>query len=109
MPTELNGDVAQALRERGLEFGTTTGRARRIGWLDLSLLRRAVRVNGVDGICLTNLDDLIPRSGVGPANCGWVGKRRRRPRGRSWRLRGSRCGFLQRIRPIRPTIAHNRR
>ena len=56
MPTELNGDVAQAIRERGLEFGTTTGRARRIGWLDLPLLRRAVRVNGVDGICLTNLD-----------------------------------------------------
>jgi adenylosuccinate synthase len=56
MPTEVNGDLADAIRRRGLEFGTTTGRARRIGWLDLPLLRRAVRVNGVDGICLTNLD-----------------------------------------------------
>jgi adenylosuccinate synthase len=61
-PTELNGDLATRLRGTGEnewdEFGTTTGRPRRVGWLDLVLLRYAIRVNGITEIALTKLDIL---------------------------------------------------
>jgi len=57
-PTELAGDAAEALRERGGEYGATTGRPRRVGWLDLPALRFAVEVNGVDRLFLTKLDVL---------------------------------------------------
>ena len=46
-PTEIDGHVADYLRERGREYGATTGRPRRIGWLDLVQLRSAVRTNGM--------------------------------------------------------------
>jgi len=58
MPTELTGDVGDRIRECGAEFGTTTGRPRRTGWLDLVALRYAVRVNGVTELALTKLDVL---------------------------------------------------
>jgi adenylosuccinate synthase len=61
-PTELAGDLAVRLRGTGAnqwdEFGTTTGRPRRVGWLDVVLLRYAVRVNGITEIALTKLDIL---------------------------------------------------
>jgi adenylosuccinate synthase len=57
-PTELNNDVGQKLGERGREFGTVTGRARRCGWFDAVLVRQAVKVNGITGIALTKLDVL---------------------------------------------------
>jgi adenylosuccinate synthase len=58
-PTELEGPVAEHLRERGGgEYGTTTRRPRRVGWLDLIMLRMAVRVNGLTGLALTKLDVL---------------------------------------------------
>ncbi|MFT5170451.1 MAG: adenylosuccinate synthase [Candidatus Marinamargulisbacteria bacterium] len=57
-PTELNGELGELLREKGAEYGTTTGRARRCGWLDLVVLRYAIRVNGITEICLTKLDVL---------------------------------------------------
>ena len=57
-PTELSDDVGANLREVGNEFGTTTGRPRRCGWLDLVALRYASRVNGFTGICITKLDVL---------------------------------------------------
>ena len=61
-PTELGGDLAQRLRGTGEhpwdEFGTTTGRPRRVGWLDMVLLRYAVRVNGLTELALTKLDIL---------------------------------------------------
>jgi adenylosuccinate synthase len=57
-PTELQGPDCNQLRERGREFGTTTGRARRCGWLDMVMLRYAARVNGLDGLILTKLDVL---------------------------------------------------
>ena len=57
-PTELFDDVGRHLAERGNEFGATTGRARRCGWLDAAALRRAVRINGVQGLCVTKLDVL---------------------------------------------------
>lgn len=57
-PTELDGDAAERLRTLGGEFGVTTGRARRCGWLDIPLLKRACLLNGVTDICLTKLDVL---------------------------------------------------
>ena len=57
-PTELTDDSGEYLREKGAEFGTTTGRPRRCGWLDLVVIRYAVRVNGITETCLTKLDVL---------------------------------------------------
>lgn len=57
-PTELHGEEAERLREKGGEYGATTGRPRRVGWLDLVALKHAVDVNGLDGIILTKLDVL---------------------------------------------------
>lgn len=57
-PTELEDEVGQQLGERGREFGTVTGRARRCGWFDAVLVRQAVKVNGITGIALTKLDVL---------------------------------------------------
>ena len=57
-PTELSGDDGEALRQAGSEFGATTGRPRRCGWLDGLALRQAVRVNGLDELIVTKLDIL---------------------------------------------------
>ena len=57
-PTELTDDVGSQLAERGREFGATTGRARRCGWLDVVALRQAVVLNGANGLCVTKLDVL---------------------------------------------------
>ena len=57
-PTELHGPKADTLREIGHEYGTTTGRPRRVGWLDLQLLKYAVMINDVDSLALTSLDTL---------------------------------------------------
>ncbi len=62
-PTEETGALGDKLRETGGEFGATTGRPRRCGWLDVAALRRAVRLNGMSGLALTKLDVL---SGMGP-------------------------------------------
>jgi len=58
LPSEVHGSEATELREKGGEYGTTTGRARRVGWLDLVQVRQAVRVNGLTEIALTKLDIL---------------------------------------------------
>jgi adenylosuccinate synthase len=57
-PTELDGDVAELLVDRGNEFGTNTGRRRRVGWFDAVLARQAVRLNSISEIALTKLDVL---------------------------------------------------
>ncbi len=57
-PTELFDDVGAGIATRGDEFGATTGRARRCGWLDAVALRRSVHTNGVRGLCVTKLDVL---------------------------------------------------
>jgi adenylosuccinate synthase len=62
-PTELEDEVGERLVERGREFGTTTGRRRRCGWMDLVALRYAVRLNRMDSLAITKLDVL---SGIGP-------------------------------------------
>ena len=58
LPTELPLEKGNDLREKGKEYGTTTGRPRRVGWLDLVQVRQAVRVNGLTEIALTKLDIL---------------------------------------------------
>jgi adenylosuccinate synthase len=62
-PTELDDAIGQRLREEGQEFGATTGRPRRCGWLDMVALRQAARLNGMTGIALTKLDVL---TGINP-------------------------------------------
>ena len=57
-PTEDTGEVGEFLGTRGHEFGTVTGRKRRCGWFDASLVRQTVRVSGINGIALTKLDVL---------------------------------------------------
>ena len=58
LPSELDGIEAETLRDKGGEYGTTTGRPRRVGWLDLVQVRQAVRTNGLTEIVLTKLDIL---------------------------------------------------
>lgn len=57
-PTELQGDLGQRLRDKGGEYGATTGRPRRCGWLDAVAIRYAARVNGLNGLALTKMDVL---------------------------------------------------
>jgi adenylosuccinate synthase len=57
-PTELLDETGVYLQEKGAEFGATTGRRRRCGWLDLVMLRDSIRYNGLTSICVTKLDVL---------------------------------------------------
>jgi adenylosuccinate synthase len=57
-PTELQDELGESIRERGKEFGATTGRPRRCGWLDMVLVRDAVRLNGISDLAITKLDVL---------------------------------------------------
>lgn len=57
-PSELNDELGSAIRERGREYGTTTGRPRRIGWLDGVLLSYAARINGMTHIAINSMDVL---------------------------------------------------
>lgn len=58
-PTELQGDEAEELRKRGNEYGATTGRPRRVGWLDLPALEYACKVSGITDLILTKFDILM--------------------------------------------------
>jgi adenylosuccinate synthase len=64
-PTEIDEEIGDTLREAGGEYGTTTGRPRRVGWIDLVGLRYAARINGLDYLVITKLDVL---TGLGPLN-----------------------------------------
>ncbi|QCX33647.1 adenylosuccinate synthase [Caloramator sp. E03] len=57
-PTELFDEMGDFIREKGFEYGTTTGRARRCGWLDLVILKYAVRISGLTSLAITKLDTL---------------------------------------------------
>ena len=65
-PSELNDLVGEHIRQTGREFGTTTGRPRRCGWLDAVVLRNSCNINGVDGIGIMKLDvlDGLDRIGI---------------------------------------------
>jgi adenylosuccinate synthase len=62
-PTQLNDAVGNKIREIGHEYGTTTGRPRRVGWLDLVPLRSAIRLNGITSFAMMKLDTI---SGINP-------------------------------------------
>ena len=64
-PTELDDELGVTLREAGGEYGTTTGRARRVGWIDLVALRYATRINSLTHLAITKLDVL---TGLGDLN-----------------------------------------
>jgi adenylosuccinate synthase len=74
-PTELHDEIGEQIRERGGEVGTTTGRPRRCGWMDLVALRYAVRINTMTALALTKLDVL---AGIDPIR---VAVRYRHPEG----------------------------
>jgi len=57
-PTELDDAIGKHLATKGNEFGSTTGRARRVGWFDAAALKRSIQINGVTGLCVTKLDVL---------------------------------------------------
>lgn len=57
-PTEQKNEIGEWLRERGGEYGSTTGRPRRCGWLDLVMLKTAIRLNGISALAITKLDVL---------------------------------------------------
>lgn len=57
-PSELHDEVGERLREKGHEFGATTGRPRRCGWIDLPALKYAIMINGVTQLCMTKADVL---------------------------------------------------
>jgi adenylosuccinate synthase len=79
-PTELHDEVGERLGHIGREFGATTGRPRRCGWLDAVALRHCVRLNGVSGLCITKLDVLDGLETVRIATSYEVdGKRMHRP------------------------------
>lgn len=58
MPTELLDAIGNGIRERGREYGTTTGRPRRVGWLDLVAVRYSAMINGATGLCVNMMDVL---------------------------------------------------
>lgn len=57
-PTELDDEIGEAIRNKGAEFGTTTGRPRRTGWFDAVIVRHSVRVNGLSSLAINKLDTL---------------------------------------------------
>jgi adenylosuccinate synthase len=62
-PTELTDDLGDQIREVGAEYGATTGRPRRCGWLDLVILNHSIRLNGLNGLAITKMDVL---TGISP-------------------------------------------
>ncbi|MFH0943319.1 MAG: adenylosuccinate synthase [Candidatus Beckwithbacteria bacterium] len=73
-PTELNDKTGSRLREVGHEFGTTTGRPRRCGWLDLTVVRYSGLINGLDSLMVTKLDVLTGLKQVKMATAYIIGK-----------------------------------
>ncbi|VYU65955.1 adenylosuccinate synthase [Clostridium tertium] len=57
-PTELDNEIGEWIREKGHEYGVTTGRSRRCGWLDAVILKTTVRVSGLTSLCVTKIDTL---------------------------------------------------
>ncbi len=97
LPTEANGEIEARLRELGGEFGATTGRPRRCGWFDATVVRYSVRVNGLTGLAVTKLDVLDTFEQI--------------PVGVSYRLDGEACDdvpsdveLLGRVEPVYETL-----
>ncbi len=97
LPTEARGEVEANLRELGGEFGATTGRPRRCGWFDATVVRYSVRVNGLTGLAVTKLDVLDSFASI--------------PVGVRYRLDGEECDevpsdveALDRVEPVYETL-----
>jgi adenylosuccinate synthase len=58
LPTEISNSLADAIRQKGSEYGTTTGRPRRIGWLDLEAVKFSCQINNINHLAITKLDIL---------------------------------------------------
>ena len=93
LPTEVGGDLETRLRALGHEFGATTGRPRRCGWFDATVVRYSVRVNGLTGLAVTKLDVLDTFADI--------------PVGVSYQLDGEECAefpsdveLLDRVKPV---------
>ncbi len=96
-PTELENSEGEYLRSTGAEFGATTGRPRRCGWLDLVALRYSVMINGIKEIALTKLDVLDKLDEIKICTAYEID-------GRETDMFPSDCGTLQRCRPIYKTV-----
>lgn len=97
LPTEAKGEIEARLRDLGGEFGATTGRPRRCGWFDATVVRYSVRVNGLTGLAVTKLDVLDTFDEI--------------PVGVSYRLDGEECDdvpsdveLLDRVEPVYETL-----
>ncbi len=97
LPTEAAGALQERLRELGSEFGATTGRPRRCGWFDATVVRYSVRVNGLTGLAVTKLDVLDAFDEI--------------PIGVGYRLDGDGCAempgdiaALERVEPVYETL-----
>jgi adenylosuccinate synthase len=66
-PTELDDETGEKLRKEGMEFGATTGRPRRCGWIDLPQLRYTILLNGATELCMTKIDVLNTFAGIATA------------------------------------------
>ncbi len=64
-PTELDNEIGEKIRSEGFEFGSTTGRPRRCGWIDLIALKYAIRINGITSLALMKLDVLSSHKEIG--------------------------------------------
>jgi len=93
-PTEIGGEIGVQIRERGGEFGTTTGRPRRCGWLDLVAVSYGVRLNGCDNLAIMKLDVL---DGLEEVKIG-IGYRYKGKRVKQFPF------YLQGIRPVYKTL-----
>lgn len=96
-PSEIKSKLAEEIRERGEEYGTTTGRPRRIGWLDLEATRFSCQLNNVTRLAITKLDIL---SGLTELKV-CIGYR-----GESRKMNYSECGFpdLYKVKPVYKTL-----
>jgi adenylosuccinate synthase len=95
LPTELEGDEADRLRERGEEYGTSTGRARRCGWYDAVAVRFSVRLAGYSNIALTKLDVLDGYDRIR------IGRAYRDPvDGREWNTVPASTSVYERLEPV---------
>lgn len=95
LPTELEGDEGDRLRERGEEYGTSTGRARRCGWYDAVAVRFSVRLAGYSSIALTKLDVLDGHERI------LVGRAYRDPAdGREWTTVPASTSVYERLEPV---------
>lgn len=100
-PTEQNNEIGDEIRELGHEYGTTTGRPRRCGWLDLVALKYVKRINGLTGICLNHLDT-VGKLGEIKVCVGYA-----LPDGTVTKDFSANLGFLEAVEPVYETFTGN--